>query len=800
MILSGAFSVSAYNPENDPDYITSLPLYDDSEVPVIRVSIRDEHLTEILRPGNEESDTYYPAEIHFQSSAIDETVTTVGLRLRGNTSRTSCKKSFKISFNEFVPGREFYGVDKLNLNGEHNDPSIIRTKISWDLFHDFGVPSPRSNHVRVYINSEYRGLYINVEHIDSTFVRTRFGNNSGNLYKCLHQGAPADLTYRPDGRYDLVGDGTTYELKINEDNPDYSDLAHFIDVLNNSPDDIFADSIKEVFNVDGFLKWMAVSIQTGSWDDYLWIANNYYLYHNQYSGKFEFIPYDYDNTFGISWGPHDWAKRNIYEFMNPGEPRPLSNRILAIEEFRNRYSYYVEQFINNHYSLEKMEDEIDRIHNMVRPAAEDDLYRMCDYGWNMDDFDLSYTQALGDHITYGVKPFIETRRNFTISQLLPYPSPTPTQTPTLTPTPTPTPDCSKTITVVINELGALNESVIMDEYGEYDDWVELYNYGDAPVWLGGLHLTDDSGEPLKFRIPDEIIIPAKGHLLFWADNDSAQGRLHMPFRLDKDGESVGLYNRDACGNRLIDLVDFGIQQADKSFGRSKDGSIQWMIFDIPSPGTSNGAATPTPTPSPTITATPSPTPTITSTPTGTPTPTPIPPTPFIMDGKLDENIPAIFSLGGRSLFVKKNGDWLYSATEVTTSPLQDQFIFLADHPGSQRDAPWAKSGRVAQWTSYAGRESKNNWSGWFDNNYTESYSAVSPTGFFETVINLKELFGFMPSEIYISATVYETWNDGNLLPELQIPPPVIENYDLEQSEFLRISLIQKYSSQGILFH
>ena len=60
----------------------------------------------------------------------------VGFRLRGNTSRYAQKKSFKVSMNTFS-NLKFLGLEKLNLNGEHNDPSIIRSKLCWDIFRDF---------------------------------------------------------------------------------------------------------------------------------------------------------------------------------------------------------------------------------------------------------------------------------------------------------------------------------------------------------------------------------------------------------------------------------------------------------------------------------------------------------------------------------------------------------------------------------------------------------------------------------------------------------------------------------------
>lgn len=591
-IIGFCFPIFAFNPLDDPDYVESLKIFDDSSVALVEITIAPEDLTEILRPGNEESDIYFPASLHFKNAQIDDTITTVGFRLRGNTSRYAKKKSFKVSFNEFIGGRAFHGLRKFNLNGEHNDPSIIRSKLCWDLFGRFGVPASRASHTRLYVNGEYKGLYINVENIDKYFVKSRFGNSKGNLFKCLYLGAPADLTYRSDGRYDLVGDGTTYVLEINEETPDFSDLAHFIDVLNNSPDAQLPTELEKVFNVKGFLQWMAVSTNCGSWDDYLWNANNYYLYHNQDTGKFEFIPYDYDNTMGISWGPRDWATRNVFDFYTHSSPRPLASRILAHQPYVTQYNIYLHSLIANSFSLPLMEPDIDRIKTMIRPAAADDLYRTYDYGWTMTDFDKSYTQALGGHVVYGLKPFITTRYNSTLKQLAPMPSPTPTPTPSPTASPTPTPtatpiDQCTTITLLINEFCADNDSVIQDNAGQYDDWIEIYNYGTESVDMLGMYLTDDPTNPTKCKITQSIVIKPKSFKILWADDNTEQGADHLTIKLSKSGEAVGLFDRDECANRKIDLIVFGEQTTDNSYGRLPDGSPIWQVFAKPTPGTSN---------------------------------------------------------------------------------------------------------------------------------------------------------------------------------------------------------------------
>ncbi|MBC8384211.1 MAG: CotH kinase family protein, partial [Candidatus Cloacimonetes bacterium] len=160
----------------------SWKLYDDSEVATIEITVDPLALEWMY--ANVWSDSMHNATIHFSNAYIDETIEDVGFRLRGNTSRIAWKKSFKLSFNTFVPGREFYNVDKINLNGEHNDPSIIRSKLGWDIFKQIGQVASRASHAAVYINDVYYGLYISVEHIDDEFLNKNFSDPSGNLWKC----------------------------------------------------------------------------------------------------------------------------------------------------------------------------------------------------------------------------------------------------------------------------------------------------------------------------------------------------------------------------------------------------------------------------------------------------------------------------------------------------------------------------------------------------------------------------------------------------------------------------------------
>jgi len=380
-------------------------VFDDHILPRVDVLIDTDSLAAIYDSANAYNYHEYPATFIFTSGSTIDTILNIGFRIRGNTSRQSFKKSFKISFNTFKTGRKYHGLQKMNLNGEHNDPSLIRSKLCWDLYRKMGVPAPRANHIQVYINGNFMGLYINVEHVDDRFVKKRFGNDNGNLFKCTW---PSDLVYISNNPDDYKNNGH-YDLKTNLLANDYSDLAHFIDVLNNTPLNDLPCALEPVFNVDVCLRALAVDVFTGNWDGYAFNKNNFYLYHNTQSGRFEYIPYDLDNTLGIDWLGIDWANRNIYQWSPATEPRPLYDRLLSVPAWKERFSFYLDSLVNGIVDTNQYFLHIDSIYNRIYASAAADPYRPLDYGFSINDFSNSYTQALWGHVTYGLKPYINAR-------------------------------------------------------------------------------------------------------------------------------------------------------------------------------------------------------------------------------------------------------------------------------------------------------------------------------------------------------------------------------------------------------
>jgi hypothetical protein len=131
----------------------------------------------------------------------------------------------------------------------------------------------------------------------------------------------------------------------------------------------------------------------------------------------------------------------------------------------------------------------------------------------------------------------------------------------------------------VNEFLADNEAVDQDEAGDFDDWVELRNTGTQPYDLSGHALTDDPAFPGKWSFPANTVVAAGGYVRVWCDGETSEGPLHTPFKLEKNGELVVLYDTAANGRRFLDGLIFGEQKADRAHGRVPDGSgefyYQW---------------------------------------------------------------------------------------------------------------------------------------------------------------------------------------------------------------------------------
>ncbi|KAA3611920.1 MAG: hypothetical protein DWQ01_07500 [Planctomycetota bacterium] len=565
----------------------------DQEVMHVTVTMDEADLDAFL--ADRWIEEYARCTVRFQNSKIDETLMDVGIRPRGFSARSSKKFPWKLSFTEFVPGRKFHGLKKFNLGGDATDPSLCRSTLTFRIHRAMGVPAPRTHHVWLTINDgrKIKGTFINFEQVDDEFVDAWFGNDTGDLYKCRNKGplpgvpgGEADLQYIWPGTPEVYRNRPSYEEKINDEN--FVLFANFVDFINNADDAAFRAGIGSWLNVDGFLRAMAVDMTIGGWDGY-WIgANNYYLYWNVDSQRFEYLPWDTDHTFGMDYVVYpiygdfgnNWAARGYYNWGKSGFGHGLNAtavliaRILSIPAYDQALMRYVRECKDGPFSLDANDAFLNMKHLLLLPYAFQGVFSGLDMDWLYTP--ISFTTAFEWPFeyerfrvpcTWGLKPFIRKRME-KIEETYPFPQPLPT--------------------VRVNEAMADNDATLRDEAGEFEDWVELYNYGASPVDLSGMYLSDQPGTPKQWQIPAGTVLSPGEFLLFWCDNDLWQGSLHTNFKLSKDGdEGVYLFDTDANDNRWLASLHLPRSFSDQSFGMFPDGSLHAKALDRPTPRYAN---------------------------------------------------------------------------------------------------------------------------------------------------------------------------------------------------------------------
>lgn len=265
----------------------------------INIEISEEDWADLVENPLEE--TYYAVDVTING----ETLSNVALRTKGNNSLTSVassdsdRYSFKIDFDYFNDGENYYGLKKLNLNNNYGDASYMREYISYHIMGEMGIPVPATSYTHITMNGEEWGLYLAVEPIDEVFLERTFGNSTGDLYK--PDGTGADLVYRGNNMSEYPG----LVLKTNEETSDGSAVLDLMKALESG------ESLENVLDVDEVLRYLAANVALANYDSYLGATtHNYYLY--EQDGRFTVIPWDYNYSFGGFGG----GKVDIYEPAN----------------------------------------------------------------------------------------------------------------------------------------------------------------------------------------------------------------------------------------------------------------------------------------------------------------------------------------------------------------------------------------------------------------------------------------------------------------------------------------------------
>ena len=386
-------------------------VWDNAAIPEVHIDVRLGEWNRLLAlyDANAFTTQYVMATLSFVKDGETTVIDSVGLRLKGNTSRRRPEgrngeihvrnntdwhhAHFGVNLRKYVDddAHTIQDVRKLHLKWFKDDPAYVREMFCYELFRRAGVwTAVRNNYCRLWIHVEgdskeaYYGVYELMEPIDKRYLKdrkSRFGASNGYLWKCRN--AAAGLN-NPNGDiwYDDDSDDRhayTLETQTEEFDSARIQLVDFMNKLSNLNDNDFYTWIQEVTDIDLLLKTYAVNVAVGMWDDYWNNANNYYIYFNArgLTGyKFFFIPYDYDNTLGTSLRcgvQDDSGRQNPLNWGN--DNNRLIARILKFNDFRAKYIAYLKELTDANNALMDRASSQARIRSwqsMIEPYVDND--------------------------------------------------------------------------------------------------------------------------------------------------------------------------------------------------------------------------------------------------------------------------------------------------------------------------------------------------------------------------------------------------------------------------------------------
>ena len=313
------------------------------------------------------------ATLEFEGFKFDD----IGVRYKGNgtyaESQRQLKRPLKIDLDKNVRGQNLLGVTKLNFGNLVADPSCLSDTLSYQLFREAGVPSPRTAHARIHLTVPgkydhlFLGLYVMVENVDSMFAISRFGVKQGLILKPV---TPKIFEYLGE---DWAAYAGIYDPKTRAYPEQQRRVIELARLVTSADDATFQAKIGDFLDLDEFARFLAVTVFLSTMDSILAQGQNCYVYLHPVSNKFMFMPWDLDHSFGEFPMIGTAEGRINLSLVHPyvGKNKFLE-RMLAFEQFKTLYLNYHRRFLDTVYKPEKIHQQLDRIAGVIRPALKEE--------------------------------------------------------------------------------------------------------------------------------------------------------------------------------------------------------------------------------------------------------------------------------------------------------------------------------------------------------------------------------------------------------------------------------------------
>lgn len=299
----------------------------------------------------------------------------VGVRFKGNgtymegTMRN--KLSMKINLAKYVKGQKLAGVTSFNLANNITDAGWMNEELAYKLFRDAGGQAPRSAYAKVYITvtgqspRRYAGLYSLIEEVDARFTQDRFKSKEGALLKPV---PPSLFTYMGD---DWAKYNQTYDPKTELSAAHKARIIEFSKIVTSGTDSDFAAKLPTYVDLDNLARFLAVDVWLSDFDGILNMGQNYYMYLSP-AGKFNFIAWDHDHSFGQMGRASNAATENFSIAQPWSRSNRFLDRVFAVPAFRDLYLAKMREFNKGIFQPERLSRQVDELAPAIRPAIAEE--------------------------------------------------------------------------------------------------------------------------------------------------------------------------------------------------------------------------------------------------------------------------------------------------------------------------------------------------------------------------------------------------------------------------------------------
>lgn len=311
----------------------------------------------------------------------------VGVHFRGASSfmmvPAGLKRSLNISTDFAVAGQNLGGYRTFNLLNANNDPTFLRAFIYTQIARRYH-PAPKMNFMRVVINGESWGIYLNAQQFNGDMLRDDFKTTKGARWKA--PGSPrgrAGLEYLGEdpAQYKVL-----YEIKTKDDVESWKALAQLCKVLNQTPVDKLEAALSPLLDIDGALKFLAVEVALVNSDGYWTRASDYSLYRDT-TGKFHVVSHDVNEGLGGEgggggfggFGGFGGGGTQLDPLVSIDDPsKPLRSKLLAVPALRQKYLEYVRDIATKWLDWNAIAPMLKSAHDLIAAEVRVDTRKLYD--------------------------------------------------------------------------------------------------------------------------------------------------------------------------------------------------------------------------------------------------------------------------------------------------------------------------------------------------------------------------------------------------------------------------------------